>query len=352
MSRKTGRVTMKDVASVAGVSAQTVSRVVNDHPDVATETRKRIKEVIDQVGYRPNTLARSLISQRSYTIGVVIAGLNLTGPSTLLNGITKASENAGYSLILKELPSYETDEVEPIFDALISRQVDGIIWAVPEVKENRRWLNKLQLDANIPVVYLTMEPQDNITVVSINNKLGGRLAAMHLLEEGYRHIAHIAGPLDWWESRQRMGAWKDVLADEGMAFQDCQMVAGDWSSESGAKAMEKLLDQFPEMDAVFVANDQMALGVFQVLHQKGLLIPEDIGVVGFDNIPESAFFWPSLTTVEQKQSDVGKVAVGEMIQLIKSDWGGVESVSPKSILIEPTLIKRHSSQKHQTGKRR
>ena len=350
MSRKTGRVTMKDVASVAGVSAQTVSRVVNDHPDVATETRKRVKEIIDEVGYRPNTLARSLISQRSYTIGVVIAGLNLIGPSTLLNGITKASEHAGYSLILKELPSYETDEVESIFDALISRQVDGIIWAVPEVRENRRWLNKLQLDANIPVVYLTMDPQDDITVVSINNYLGGTLAALHLLEQGYRHIAHVSGPIDWWESRQRMQGWKDVLADEGLAFQDFQMVMGDWSSESGANAMEKLLHQFPEMDAVFVANDQMALGVFQVLHQRGLRIPEDVGVIGYDNIPESAFFWPSLTTVEQKQSEVGKAAVGEMIKLIEADWGGSEAIGPKSILIEPSLIKRHSSRRFQNKK--
>jgi len=207
------RVTMKDVASAAGVSTQTVSRVVNDHPDVAPETRQRIQEVIDQIGYRPNVLARSLISQRSYTLGVVIAGLKFIGPSTLLNGITAATEEAGYSLILKELLSFGTDDVEPIFHALLSRQVDGIIWAVPEVHENRNWIKQSKLNQRIPVVFLTMEPQENITVVSVNNYQGGRLATSRLMAQGYSHIGHIAGPMDWWESRQRMQAWQDVLSE-------------------------------------------------------------------------------------------------------------------------------------------
>ena len=345
MSRKTDRVTMKDVASVAGVSIQTVSRVVNDHPDVATDTREKVQDVIEEVGYRPNALARSLISQRSYTIGVVIAGLNLTGPSTLLNGITKASEKSGYSLILKELPNYDTDEIAPIFHALISRQVDGIIWAVPEVQENRRWLNKLQYDYNVPLVYLTMEPQENITVVSIDNYLGGQLATSHLLEQGCQKIGHIAGPLDWWESRQRMKAWKDVLGEAGHPVQEQHMAMGDWSSESGARALKKLLKLYPEMDSVFVANDQMALGAYHVLNDHGLHIPEDIAIVGFDNIPESAFFCPSLTTIQQKQNQVGQAAVEELINLIELDWKGSDIIEPKSILLEPTLIVRRSSKR-------
>lgn len=345
MSRKTDRVTMKDVASVAGVSIQTVSRVVNDHPDVATDTREKVQDVIEQVGYRPNALARSLISQRSYTIGVVIAGLNLIGPSTLLNGITKASETSSYSLILKELPSYDTDEIAPIFHALISRQVDGIIWAVPEVQENRRWLNKLQYDYKVPLVYLTMEPQENITVVSIDNYLGGQLATSHLLEQGCRKIGHIAGPLDWWESRQRMKAWKDTLMKADCVVEDRHMTMGDWSSNSGARALKKLLNQYPEMDSIFVANDQMALGAYHVLNEKNLRIPEDIAVVGFDNIPESAYFWPSLTTVQQKQNQVGEAAVEELINLIELDWKGSDIIEPKSILLEPTLIVRQSSKR-------
>lgn len=343
MRHKTVRVNIKDVASEAGVSTQTVSRVINDRPDVSPVTRKRVKEVIDQIGYRPSALARSLISKRSYTLGVVIAGLKYIGPSTLLNGITSAAEEAGYSLILKELPSFDVDEIEPIFQALLSRQVDGIIWAVSEVGENRKWLNKLQFDQKIPLVYLTMEPQKNVTVVSANNYLGGRLAVSHLLEQGYRRIGHLSGPLEWWESRQRMKAWKDVLKEEELEIEDRHWVTGNWSSASGAVTVEKLLDQYPEMDAIFVANDQMALGAFQVIHQKGLKVPEDIGVVGFDNIPESAYFWPALTTVEQDQCQVAKVAVKEVIKIIESGWQGSDPVDPQSILINPTLVVRRSS---------
>lgn len=341
--RKSDRVTMKDVAVIADVSTQTVSRVVNDHPDVASETRERVKEVIARVGYRPNILARSLISQRSFTLGVVIAGLKLTGPLTVLNGITTAAEKAGYALLLMELPSYATDDVEEIFNGLLSRQVDGIIWAVPEVEENRLWINNYSENQNIPLVYLTMAPREGVTVVSINNYGGGRLATEHLLEQGYRHIGHIAGPLDWWESRQRMKGWQDTLLEAGCKVADQHWVMGDWSPASGVENIRLLLDRYPEMDAVFVGNDQMALGVLYVLHQMGIRVPDDIGLVGFDDIQEAAHYWPSLTTIKQDQRFVGRVAVEELIKIIEANLHGVDFDAPKSFLLDPVLVVRDSS---------
>ena len=142
-----------------------------------------------------------------------------------------------------------------------------------------------------------------------------------------------------------MEAWKDALADAGHQAEDAHMAMGDWSSDSGARALEKLLGQYPDMDAVFVANDQMALGAYHVLNDHGLHIPEDIAIVGFDNIPESAFFCPSLTTVQQKQNQVGEAAVEELINLIELDWKGSDIIEPKSILLEPTLIVRRSSKR-------
>jgi LacI family transcriptional regulator len=343
MRQKSTRATIKEVASVAGVSTQTVSRVINERPDVSQDTRKRVQEVISRLGYRPSALARSLIRQRSYTLGVVISGLKHTGPSRTLSGITVAAEEAGYALLLKELPYSEEKNIEPIFQALLSRHVDGIIWAVPEIGENRSWIHQYQLDWDIPIVYLTMEPQENISVVSINNYLGGRMAMSHLLEQGYRLTGHISGPLDWWESRQRMAAWKDSLAEAGFEVNDKHWAEGNWSSESGAHAVAKLLQQYPEMDSIFVANDQMALGSLLTLHARGLRIPEDIGLVGFDNIPESAYFLPPLTTVQQDQYYVAKVAVQEIIKIIELGWQGLAHVDLKSIILPPTLVVRQSS---------
>ena len=337
------RATIKEVASVAGVSTQTVSRVINERPDVSPETRKRVQEVIKALSYQPSALARSLISQRSYTLGVATAGLKHIGPSRTLSGITAAAGEAGYSILLKELPSYDSEEIAPIFQEFLSHHVDGIIWAVSEVGENRKWVNNPPADIELPLVYITMEPRDNLSAVTIDNYLGGCMAISHLLEQGYRKIGHISGPLEWWEARQRMAAWKDSLTEAGLDASDNHCVDGNWSSASGALAIEKLIDQFPHMDAIFVANDQMALGVLQFFAEKKIRIPEDVGVVGFDNIAESAFFSPALTTVQQDQHHVAKMAVAEVVKIIESGWQGLDSVEAKSIIVPPTLIVRQSS---------
>jgi LacI family transcriptional regulator len=338
-----GRVTIKGVAAAAGVSTQTVSRVINARPDVAPETRKRVQNIIDDLGYQPSALARSLIHQRSYTLGVVTAGLKYIGPSRTLNGITVAVEEAGYSLLLKELPHFDVNDLEPIFQALLSRHVDGIIWAVPEVGENRDWLGELPFSPDVPVVHLSMEPRENVHVVSIDNYFGGRLAMSHLLEQGYRHIGHISGPLDWWEARQRKAAWSDALTEAGLECRDEFWAEGNWSSASGAHAFDRLQAQYPGMDAIFVGNDQMALAVMQLACRRDLRIPGALGIVGFDNLQESAFFWPPLTTIQQDQEKVAGLAVQEIIRIIELRRQGLSPEGPKAIMVEPTLIVRESS---------
>jgi LacI family transcriptional regulator len=343
MSLKSGRTTIKEVAAAAGVSTQTVSRVVNERPDVSPVTRKRVQNVIDKLGYQPSALARSLIRQRSYTLGVVTAGLKYIGPSRTLNGITSMAEEAGYALLLKELPHYQTNNIAPVFQELFSHHVDGIIWAVAEIGENHQWLDDPSLILEKPIVFLTMEPRKNLSVVSVDNYQGGQLAMSHLFELGYQNIGHIAGPLSWWEARLRMAAWKDALMERGIPVKDTHWAEGNWSSASGLDAMEKLLEQFPEMDAIFVANDQMALSALQAIHKRRLRIPDDIGVVGFDNIPESAYFYPSLTTVQQDQYEIARLAMQKVIRIIERGWQGEEPDAPQSIMLSPALIVRESS---------
>jgi LacI family transcriptional regulator len=337
------RVTIKQVAREAGVSTQTVSRVINDRPDVAAETRLRVVSVIDRLGYHPSALARSLIRRRSHTLGVAIAGLKYIGPSRTLNGITEQAEAMGYSLLLKGLTEFDMGDVEPVLNALLARQVDGIIWAVSEVGSNRDWLQHRLPSLPVPIIFLTMHHQAGLPVVAVDNYLGGRMATEHLLEQGYRRIGHIAGPLAWWEARQRMAGWRDVLLDAGVPVSDQQWAEGNWSPESGEAAIHQLFNQYPEMDAVFVANDQMALSVFQVACRKGLRIPQNLAIVGFDAIPESAYFWPPLTTVRQNLHELGCVAVQEVIRMIEASREPETVYKPETVWLKPQLIVRESS---------
>jgi len=337
------KVTIRDVAAAAGVSHQTVSRVINDRPDVAEETRRRVWHVIEELGYQPSAIARSLIQQRSFTLGVVIAGLKYVGPSRTLNGITKQSEEMGYTLLLKELPRFDTNDVEPLLNSLRARQVDGIIWAVPEVGSNRDWLHSQPPELPIPMIFLTMQTRSDLFIVSVDNYTGGRTATEHLLAQGYQHIGHISGPLDWWEARQRKAGWQDALSEAGIQVADHHWESGNWSSASGEQAIRKLLDGYPEMEAVFVGNDQMALSVLQVACQKDFQVPQDLAVVGFDGIPEAAYYWPPLTTVHQDQQKLGCTAVRELVQIIEASQKDEAVIEPKTISLQPKLIVRESS---------
>jgi len=331
------------VAKQAGVSAQTVSRVINERHDVAPETRQRVLEIAQQMGYQRSELARSLAQRRSYTLGVVIAGLQYIGSSRTLNGITTKAEELGYALLLKELPHFTTNEIRPLIRFLLARHIDGILWAVPEIGDNHAWVDESLASIPVPVVFITMEARLGIPVVSIDNYLGGTLATQHLLEQGCRHIGHIAGPLDWWEARRRKKGWQDAIMKAGLAVEDRHFVEGNWSSASGEAAFKKLLENYPEMDAVFVANDQMALAVLHIANRLQKRIPQSLGVVGFDNMAESAYFWPSLTTVNLNQHELGRQALQELVNRIEAIHKDKETTEAQSLLLSPELIVRESS---------
>jgi LacI family transcriptional regulator len=193
------------------------------------------------------------------------------------------------------------------------------------------------------MIFLTMQTRSDLFIVSVDNYTGGRTATEHLLEQGYRHIGHISGPLDWWEARQRKAGWQDALFERGIQVADHHWESGNWSSASGEQAIRKLLDGYPEMEAVFVGNDQMALSVLQVACQKDFQVPQDLAVVGFDGIPEAAYYWPPLTTVHQDQQKLGCTAVRELVQIIEASQKDEAVIEPKTISLQPELIVRESS---------
>lgn len=337
------RVTIKEVAEEAAVSTQTVSRVLNHRPDVAPETRQRVQEVIERLGYQPSHVARSLIRGRSFTLGVVGWGLEYFGPSRTLSGIEQQANSLGYTVLLSLVRQPERSDVEQIVRALLSRQVDGIVWAVPEIGGNRDWIRKQISGLSVPVVFLSMQPQPNLSVVSVDNRIGGRMATKHLLDEGHENVGLITGPLAWWEARQRQSGWQDALREVGITIESDLVIEGDWTAASGERGLRRLLEQCPEIDAVFVSNDQMALGALQAAHQMGLQVPEDLAVVGFDDIPESVYFYPPLSTVRQEMVELGRSAVRELGCMIEATQQGKAGVEPKTISLQPKLIVRESS---------
>jgi LacI family transcriptional regulator len=342
LSEKT-KTTIYDVAKIAGVSRQTVSRVLNNRQDVSDETRVNIQKIIDELGYHPSAIAQSLSRQKSYLCGVVTAGLRFTGPSRTLSGITGKAEELGYGLLLKELSSFNSNNVKPLLQWFKSHQVDGIIWAAPEIEENRNWLKDLLPEIDIPIIFLTMEKQDRVSIVTTDNFNGAKMATEHLIKMGRKYIGHISGPLEWWEARERKLGWETALSDAGLKVTDSTWSSGNWSSRSGKTAFIDLLNQYPEMDGVFVGNDQMALSVLQSALEIGKRVPVDLSVVGFDGIAESEFYCPSLTTVSQNQNELGSVAVAELISQIETKIIENKMIEPKYITLQPELIIRQSS---------
>jgi len=335
--------TIYEVAKEAGVSRQTVSRVLNNRPDVSSETRKRIKDIIEQLDYRPSAVARSLSLRKSSTLGVVTAGLKYIGPSRTLSGITREAEELGYGLLLKELASFSANNVSPLLQWFQSHHVDGIIWAAPEIGDNRNWLGSLPIEINVPIIFLTMDRREDVSIVTIDNYLGGKLATEHLIDLGRQKIGHISGPLDWWEARQRKRGWEDALSSAGIQLNGQMWVEGNWSSKSGKLAMRELLDNFPEMDAVFVGNDQMALSVLQTAWEEGKKVPDDLAVIGFDGIPEAEFYSPPLSTIYQNQDEVGRTAVQELVRWVDAKLDDEQEIEPRHVTISPELIIRRST---------
>ena len=182
----------------------------------------------------------------------------------------------------------------------------------------------------VPVLFLTISPQPNIPSISIDNYWGGCIATQHLLDQGYRKIGHIAGPLDWWEARARKNGWQDTLAKSDILINQEHWVEGDWSASSGYCASQKLLERYPDMEAVFVANDQMALGFLKYAQEQNLSIPQDLAVVGFDCIPEAEYFYPPLTTIRQDLNLLGCRAVEALIDIIERREQGKGYFEPEN----------------------
>jgi LacI family transcriptional regulator len=331
-------VTIHDIARMVGVSAQTVSRVINDRPDVAPATRSAVLAAISSVGFRPNAVARSLAHRRSWTIGVIASSLGQFGIADTLTAITDASDAAGYAVLVKEMAGVETRDALPIIEFLVDHQVEGIICFTPQLRFDAGALVTGLPPSCPPIVFVRPGETSDYTTISIDSFAGAGLATRHLTALGRRRIGHLGGPADWREAKDRREGWLAALKEAGLA--PGATVAGDWSSASGEAAFGRMLDLQPDMDGLFVGNDQMALGALLVAHRRSIRIPEDIAIVGFDGIPESAQFFPPLTTIEQPLHEQGSQAVERLLREIK---GEPRDPGDLKVTLQPRLVVRESA---------
>ena len=325
---------MSDVAARAGVSHQTVSRVINGHPNVAPQTRERVEQAIRELGYRPNTAARALVTGSTRTIGFVTVNINQYGPAQTLVGLERAARAAGYSLSVTVLDEATADAMRDAVDRFVAQSVDAVL-ALATYDDAVEALHLVH--APLPLVTVQSGGALEEPAVGVDQVAGARLATRHLLDLGHRTVHHVTGPADSQEARDRIAGWRAELTAAGAAEPVC--AHGDWTPSSGYEAGRHLAArrrEGEEITAVFLANDQMAMGLLAALHEEGLEAPRDVSVVGFDDLPEAPYLTPPLTTVRQDFAELGHRAV----ELVLARLAGQE-LHPQPV--PPVLLVRSST---------
>jgi DNA-binding LacI/PurR family transcriptional regulator len=317
---------MSDVAARAGVSHQTVSRVINGHPNVAPQTRERVEQAIRELGYRPNTAARALVTGSTRTIGFVAVNINQYGPAQTLVGLERAARAAGYSLSVTVLDEATAEAMRDALDRFTAQSVDAVL-ALATYDDAVEALH--QVHTPLPLVTVQSGGALEEPAVGVDQIAGARLATRHLLDLGHRTVHHVTGPADSKEARDRVEGWRAELTAAGVPVPVC--LHGDWTPSSGYEAGRRLAARSragEEITAVFMANDQMALGLLAALHEEGLEAPRDVSVVGFDDLPEAPYLTPPLTTVRQDFAELGHRAVELVLARLAGRELHLEPVPP------------------------
>ncbi|MDQ0956646.1 DNA-binding LacI/PurR family transcriptional regulator [Streptomyces sp. B4I13] len=305
-----------DVARVAGVSQKTVSRVFNDEPYVSADVRRRVLEAADELGYRLNNAARALASGRTRSIGVVTLGTALYGPASLIMGVERAVRDTGYALRVVNTMEGDPAGVAPAVHSLLDQGVDGIVISEP-IDDGRDGDLAARLDVDVPVLVLGAPPfsTPRSLVAGVGADVMARTATEYLLDLGHVTVHHLAGPQRWFAARDRAQGWRSALVGNGRAVPP--VIEGDWSAASGYAAGRRLASD-AGVTAVFTANDDMAIGLIRALTEAGRRVPEDVSVVGFDDIPVAAYVTPPLTTIRQPFDVVAQEGIKRLVHIIEN----------------------------------
>lgn len=335
------RPSLHDVAARAGVSHQTVSRVLNDHPNVRPETRAKVVAAIEALGYRRSLAARALATSRTHTLGLLVQGKPRFGPASTLLAVARAARDSGYFVSLAVVERPTVDQTVAALEFFEEQGVEGVVVISPtahSLEAARSW------KAGVPMVIVAAgeSPQSSYRVVSVDQRLGAALATRHLLSLGHRDVVHIAGPGKWMDASERILGWSEERARWGLP--PSEPIRADWSARRGYEATRELLARGEAPSAIFAANDQLALGVVRALTEAGVSVPGRVSVVGYDDVEGSAYFNPPLTSVRQPFEDLGR----RCVEILARDSGEADDglglpIVPELVVRGTTAVPRNAS---------
>jgi DNA-binding LacI/PurR family transcriptional regulator len=326
---------MTDVARLAGVSHQTVSRVLNGHPNVREQTRLRVRAAIAELGYRPNRAARVLATGMSQVIGFVARSSTLYGPQATLAALAEAALQQGFAVSVESVRALDRRPVADAIGRLLDQRVAGLVVIAPVESANHA-LDDLPDD--IPLVSVDGDPRRPAGLVTVDQEAGAHAATTHLLQAGHPTVWHVSGPSDWFDAQGRVAGWQRALTEAGAEIPP--LMPADWSAASGYRT-GRILARMSDVTAVFAANDHLALGILRALSEHGRRVPQDVSVVGFDDVPEAAYFIPPLTTIRPDFAAVATASLDLLLAQIRSG----QRLGERRMLT-PALISRDSVAPH------
>ncbi|WP_459177466.1 ribose operon transcriptional repressor RbsR [Ewingella americana] len=327
--------TMKDVARMAGVSTSTVSHVINNNRFVSEAIRDKVTAAIDSLNYAPSALARSLKLNQTRTIGMLLTASSNPFYSEVVRGVERSCYERGYSLILCNTDG-DAERMNRSMETLLQKRVDGLLLMCTE--NHRPSQVALSRYPSLPIVMMDWAPFGAANdVIQDNALLGGEMATEYLIRRGYQRIACITGPLDKTTALERLNGYRQAMHRAGLSVLPGYEVCGDFEFEGGLSSMDKLLALPQRPHAVFASNDAMAVGVYQALYKKGLRVPEDVAVIGYDDIQLAQYMTPPLTTIHQPKDSLGELAIDTLLHRLQEP-----GADPQVLVLTPELVIRES----------
>ncbi|MEY2694780.1 MAG: hypothetical protein RLZZ72_36 [Actinomycetota bacterium] len=320
-----------DVARLAKVSHQTVSRVLNNNPSIRPETKTRVLKAMESLGYRPSLAARALASSRSKMLGILSSDTDFTGPAAMVHHMEAAARAQGYFVVTVGIDANDEESVQSGIDHLMKLGIEGLALVTPQLRAVE--IARAAV-SGIPVVTLDSMYRMDELAVSVDNFAGGAAATQHLIDLGHRNIVHISGPQGWFESTTRAAGYTATMLNANLTP---QVIDGDWQIDTGYRIGKKLDIESKGVTALFVANDRMAFGLLHAMRERGIEVPKRLSIVGFDDLEESTYSSPPLTTLRQDFKELGNRAMN----LLLSEISGTSTKKLDRLI--PELIKRGST---------